>query len=184
MKSKCLECHKSFVVKPGTWGKFCSRSCSASFNNRKYPKRVKQQRYCSCGGKVEGDARWCAKCLPDRLGTGNFAYRKDELAIKRTLERKYRSLHKERIGRRYIDFANNKVLIEHSKDGTHGLQDIIARFRDVEIQGDSRTRVAFVDTRLLGPKRRKRLMDLGVHIKDYRTLLPHSSIGRAQDFDS
>lgn len=37
--SSCKECSKLFLPKRNTKGFFCSRSCSSTYNNRKYPKR-------------------------------------------------------------------------------------------------------------------------------------------------
>lgn len=51
--NNCLECGK-FTKNP----KFCSRSCSAKYNNRKYPKRLAKKRYCkNCGKELKGSKR-------------------------------------------------------------------------------------------------------------------------------
>lgn len=74
MVNNCLKCNKEFIVKRCTTGYFCSRSCSASVTNTKYPKRTKlngiynclecdsklatnQAKYCSkfCAGKHKRD---------------------------------------------------------------------------------------------------------------------------------
>jgi hypothetical protein len=51
--NKCLECGKE-TDNP----KFCSRSCSASYNNRKYPKRGNgKPRYCkNCGKELSKES--------------------------------------------------------------------------------------------------------------------------------
>lgn len=58
--NKCLECGKET-----TNAKFCSRSCSASYNNRKYPKRGDgKPKYCkNCGVKLiepNNDTKYCS----------------------------------------------------------------------------------------------------------------------------
>lgn len=50
----CLECGKE-TKNP----KFCNRSCSAKYNNRKYPKRLLPKSYCLfCGGEIVGRKKW------------------------------------------------------------------------------------------------------------------------------
>lgn len=166
---------------------FCCKSCAATCNNRKYPKRVKQKKLClGCRRQIEPTRTWCDTCLPAKqskfmkerhrankeIATRlNLSYREDEIPIKESLESKYgKRFHKEKIGRRYIDFANKKLLIEHTVDGTHGIQDVISRFGDVAKSEDTRRRVAYVNTDLLGAVRRKRLLLLRVKIRDFREL--------------
>ena len=44
---------------------FCNRSCAASFNNKKVPKKRKQQKYCKhCGVPVFGRRTTCDNCNP------------------------------------------------------------------------------------------------------------------------
>ena len=55
--NKCLNCGKELTNK---WQKkFCSRSCSAIFNNKKYPKRGEREiKYCKyCGKELTGNNR-------------------------------------------------------------------------------------------------------------------------------
>jgi len=187
MQSTCLECQTIFVVPHGSTGKFCCQSHAASYNNRKHPKRIKRKEWCSgCRLPIEPHRKWCDKCLPKVFGDNatrlhathpeipeklNLAYRKDELEIKAILERKYHTVfHKEKVGGRYVDFADHSTLIEYTKDGGHGLHDVIARFADVKKSGDKRKRIAFVDTRLLGRLRSARLQDLAVEVFDCKVL--------------
>lgn len=98
-----------------------------------------------------------------------LAYRKDELPFLVALQRRYRTkFRKERIGRRYFDFANETYLIEVSNDWGKGINHITARFADAK--RDKRKRVAFVNMRWLGRIRRSRLAALSVDIVDIRTL--------------
>lgn len=59
----CLECSESFTAADYRT-KFCSRSCSASFNNRKHPKRVKaKQGKCpGCGEPLRGKVTKHRRC--------------------------------------------------------------------------------------------------------------------------
>jgi hypothetical protein len=62
MDKLCLECGKSLVGKDYR-AKFCSRSCAASHNNRKFPKRVAEARVlCDCGSRKDGEAKICRNC--------------------------------------------------------------------------------------------------------------------------
>lgn len=54
---KCLNCDKE-TDNP----KFCSKSCSASFNNRKYPKREMEGTCFLCGEKIKLERKYCASC--------------------------------------------------------------------------------------------------------------------------
>lgn len=45
------DCYRMAATGPGRTGKYCSRSCAATINN-KVPKRVKIERACLCGNKV------------------------------------------------------------------------------------------------------------------------------------
>lgn len=55
MERQCSNCHNDFTPKSSDQ-KFCSRSCSASVNNRLFPKRVRKKRFCSyCGNLLNYD---------------------------------------------------------------------------------------------------------------------------------
>jgi hypothetical protein len=66
----CKECKSVVKVRdndrPGETRKrkFCSRSCAASFNNRKYPKRLKERQVVCpiCGGTKSYGAKKCRTC--------------------------------------------------------------------------------------------------------------------------
>lgn len=49
--------------------RFCSRSCSASHNNKNHKPRIKRQKFCkTCGNQVEDTRKnLCSKCRLDRL---------------------------------------------------------------------------------------------------------------------
>lgn len=52
--------------------KFCSRSCAASFNNKRAPKRLRSKR-CTCGALLLSRQRWCGpKCRPPKLADGRL----------------------------------------------------------------------------------------------------------------
>lgn len=68
----CGQCHKKISRVPSSVPKsgicFCSRSCSAKFNNGKFPKRQKKIRTCpKCGSNFVGYRKYCSiKCYPER----------------------------------------------------------------------------------------------------------------------
>lgn len=99
----------------------------------------------------------------------SLAYRKDELEIKSKLEFLYGCIfQKEFVGGVFFDFASEGLLIEHSFDYSHGVQDLTRRFRVAEAIGDVRKRVAFIDmsSGLIGNVRVARLLNLKVEIRD------------------
>lgn len=53
----CLNCSKKTSNK-----KFCSRSCSSSFNNRKSPKIKRTKRCANCTNKVTSQRKYCEEC--------------------------------------------------------------------------------------------------------------------------
>jgi len=99
----------------------------------------------------------------------NLAYRDDELPIKAALEALFnRQFRKEEINGRIIDFACNDLIVEHSSDFTKGINDMIARFADVST--DSRRKIAFVNTRRFGDRRRARLASVVDEIRSHKEL--------------
>ncbi len=54
----CLQC-KSSTTNP----MFCSRSCAATFNNKKFPKRSKRLILCDCGEPKTRNAQSCRLCF-------------------------------------------------------------------------------------------------------------------------
>lgn len=55
---KCLNCNKE-TVNP----KFCSKSCAAIYNNKKFPKRKKISKCIECGQLVTSRRKYCQDCL-------------------------------------------------------------------------------------------------------------------------
>jgi 5-methylcytosine-specific restriction endonuclease McrA len=59
----CIHCDK-LTTNP----KFCGRSCSASYNNIKKPKRIKKYQICPTCGIITDRRKYCSdKCNPKRL---------------------------------------------------------------------------------------------------------------------
>ena len=54
MKSTCQECTTEFEHERHDHRKYCSRSCAAKSNNRRYPKRKAAVYHCSCGASITG----------------------------------------------------------------------------------------------------------------------------------
>lgn len=96
-----------------------------------------------------------------------LTYLPHEKKILRILEQRFNSsFKKECVGERFFDFASETLLIEHSIDFGKGIGDIIQRFTAARAAGDRRRRIAFVNMKHLGPKRRGRLAELEVEIFD------------------
>ena len=58
----CLFCNKE-TNNP----KFCNSSCAASFNNKIYPKKVKNINICVCGIEIKSNKKLCNKCKQEHL---------------------------------------------------------------------------------------------------------------------
>ena len=61
----CLECGKVFEVNRTAERKFCSSSCSASFNNKYIPKRHKTKKCKICKTLIGGSQTYCKKCFQE-----------------------------------------------------------------------------------------------------------------------
>ena len=107
--------------------------------------------------------------LPNTV-KASLSYTTDELVTKRRLEKLFsRTFQKEQIGRRFIDFACEDLLIEHSEDFGKGIGDMMSRFEDIE--EDPRHKIAYVDEPQLGARRRARLSAVVDEIRDIRELV-------------
>jgi hypothetical protein len=79
----CLNCDKELTaIQLG--GKFCSRSCSASYNNRGVTRHIKGSKVCSCGNPKLTHNKYCAECIEKRVFQRTF----DTQAIKSDKTRK------------------------------------------------------------------------------------------------
>lgn len=68
----CLNCSKETTNK-----KFCSRSCSASYNNQKFPKRQKEGKCKRCNQPTNSYRSYCDKCKPGNdITLGDAIYQK------------------------------------------------------------------------------------------------------------
>jgi predicted HNH restriction endonuclease len=55
--NKCLNCQKE-TNNP----KFCSRSCAATYNNKKYPKRTPNKKCARCNNLITYNLKYCNDC--------------------------------------------------------------------------------------------------------------------------
>lgn len=65
-KTNCKNCQKLIPVKKtskNTWTKFCNRSCAASYNNKKYPKRQLEGICSECNVQCASSKKYCSSCL-------------------------------------------------------------------------------------------------------------------------
>jgi hypothetical protein len=66
---KCIHCNLE-TTNP----RFCSRSCSASYNNREHPKRDKQKTHCKhCGIEIRSRRTTCDRCNPSYVNWADVA---------------------------------------------------------------------------------------------------------------
>lgn len=111
----------------------------------------------------------CLKNLRAGFALSLLTYRKDEFPVKKALEKRYKvGFKKEVVLGQAVDFVTSELLIEHSRDGSKGLQDIMVRFE--KLISDPRRKIAYIETAGLGNKRRTRLAAVVDEILDYRTL--------------
>jgi len=102
----------------------------------------------------------------------SLMYRRDELPVLEKLNGLFNSsFAKEKVGGVYFDFADDLHLIEHSIDGTHGVQDATMRFAIAEALGDKRCRIAYMNTGKIGSLRMQRFTDLNVEVRDVAELV-------------
>ena len=106
----CRFCNKTFEAKKSEKRVFCSKACAASFNNKKYPKRLKKIIIKNTQIKIKAKKIQYTKCLNCGTKTNN----------------KYCSKHcqNEYIHKEYIrDWENGKI------NGTKGMTDISSHIR-------------------------------------------------------
>lgn len=61
MLKVCSNCNIEFQADRNI-RKFCSQSCAATFNNKKYPKR-KNTHFCYCGKRIQPKSTMCRDCF-------------------------------------------------------------------------------------------------------------------------
>jgi predicted nucleic acid-binding Zn ribbon protein len=57
----CLECHTTFIRKPGSHGKFCTKSCAAIFNNRNRIRVSKSYTCPQCNTQFTKKQKFCSR---------------------------------------------------------------------------------------------------------------------------
>lgn len=82
-KNICLKCKAKTSN-----AKFCSRSCSSSYNNSVSPKRIAVKRFCACGESVVGRKTKCDDCNSNYVEWSNFTL--NDLRSKRKYQRNSR----------------------------------------------------------------------------------------------
>lgn len=128
--NKCLTCGKATENK-----KFCNRSCSATYTNKKFPKRIKTVQICLlCGEKIERfgtESKFCStehyneykhfkyieKWLSNYVSGGNLEHGKVSNHIRRYLLEKCHNAC-EKCGWSVINPFTNSIPLEvHHIDG-------------------------------------------------------------------
>lgn len=73
----CLnDCGKPAAVGPGRTGKFCGRSCAASFNNKAYPKRRLKNKCRICRQYITSNKIYCSRDCWSNAQRGGVRVRK------------------------------------------------------------------------------------------------------------
>lgn len=72
LSKTCEECDDEFLVHSGTElvKRFCNRSCSTRFNNRKNPKRAPEGECSECHTPLTRKSVWCSDCRTSGLIDG------------------------------------------------------------------------------------------------------------------
>lgn len=176
----CLNCNKE-TNNP----KFCSKSCSASFSNKRRKHSIEtkrkissslggkgialEEKFCSICGKqgIQGE-NYCGQCyskLPPSESTiqaGRLAWRDYEFILLPHLESTHGPLSKEIINGITFDYCNSSYIIEFTFDYGRGTSDIIKRFQ--KIKKDERKRIAYIPDHYVGQKRRAKFEKLEVEL--------------------
>lgn len=102
MQVTCKHCQIQFDKDIGEINKFpnhfCSRKCAATFNNKKYPKRKRKRRLCSCGTHIEPTtkSKYCITCRKehDRTTlTKNMTLREAQIKGSKYLHPSYKNTY-------------------------------------------------------------------------------------------
>jgi hypothetical protein len=92
----CLHCSTSFDKKPAeirkTSNHFCSKSCSATFNNKKSPKRKLSNSCRRCRELIRSDRTFCKKCLVFRATWSTATLKEVQSGAKYQVNARIRSL--------------------------------------------------------------------------------------------
>ncbi len=93
--------------------KFCSKSCSAKFNNNLSPKRTKKHKTCkSCGVLLESRNTYCKDCLCK----SGVAYRGSDLIASKTIQENSSEQGKHANAYRSIRESARRALIRSDRE--------------------------------------------------------------------
>jgi hypothetical protein len=99
----CLQCGIAFDKSPSHIKKsknhFCTRSCAATFNNHRYPKRKKEGLCAECGTVIHTNRKYCADCGEVRKAVAKK--RKDKRIQSGEAKRDYNEYMKNYMNRLY-----------------------------------------------------------------------------------
>jgi hypothetical protein len=71
---KCLNCEQPINYHNRLTNKFCSRSCSASFNNRKHPKVPRTKKCRACTMEIISARSYCLECYSNLSNVRRILY--------------------------------------------------------------------------------------------------------------
>lgn len=85
---KCLNCEKEFDKMPSQVRRspnhYCCRSCAATVNNKKSPKRLLEGKCCECKQPIPSKNMYCNNCFNIK-----FDWVKDDMTISQALYKKH-----------------------------------------------------------------------------------------------
>jgi len=179
---RCLNCNKNGIKKGN---KFCSKSCAATYNNKRRKHTIetkrkissslggegiaREERVCSlCGKKGISGKELCSDCFtprltPEAINISRLSFQSYEEEVGNKLSKIYGSLKKEIINNTAFDFCNDKYIIDFTFDYGKGTSDAIRRFEKLGNK-DSRIKILYIPSKNVGQKRRDRVLKLGVSI--------------------
>lgn len=94
LEKKCKNCD-SIISYEGRRNDFCSRSCSATFNNKKFPKRESDKiKICSCGKEKDPNANICIECLTEQKFLASLERKKSDVVSNGASRAKFNQIRK------------------------------------------------------------------------------------------
>lgn len=83
----CKNCNNKISYE-GRRNNFCSRSCSAIFNNKKFPKRkTNKKKFCSCGKVKDINAKVCFDCIIQQKHLSSLERKKSDVVLNSSASR-------------------------------------------------------------------------------------------------
>jgi len=90
----CKNCNTKISYE-GRRNDFCSRSCSAIFNNKKFPKReTNKTKICTCGKEKDANANICFQCITEQKFLSSLERKKSDVISNGASRAKFNQIRK------------------------------------------------------------------------------------------